>query len=228
MTPKIFIGWDADNAEAYEVCRGSLLEHSGPLSIEPLIQQDLRDRGIYSRPRDHRSTTEFSLTRFLVPYLSDYRGISIYMDPDFLWLDSVHEMLAEIQPLYPVSVVQHRYTPTDTYKKLGKIQWPYPRKNWSSLMVFDCQRLTVLDLERVNSSEASDLHQFRWIPDHQIGSIDPVWNWLEGWYHEPDHGRPRAIHFTRGGPWYQQYRDVEYADLWIKFRDRSVTTKDTP
>lgn len=219
MDFRIFIGWDQENDEAAAVCRHSLQKLSGPLDISLLDQTKLRQQGLYWRGPDVRATTDFSLTRFLVPELTGFTGQAVYMDADFLWLRPIQDMMHSLDPEFAVHVVQHQYQPIESHKKSQVPQWRYPKKNWSSLMVFDCGRVPMLDRYLVNTVDPGHLHQFRWIENQCIGHLDHRWNWLEGWYREPNDGQPWAVHFTRGGPWLESCTDVSYAELWRKHKD---------
>lgn len=226
MELTIYLGWDSREVEAYEVCVHSILQRctndNVELKIVPLIQPHLRSSGHYYRPIDKKAATEFSLTRFLVPALNEFRGTAIFADCDFLFLSDISAVLNEVTPDAAVSVVQHDYRPSETMKMDGAQQFNYPRKNWSSFIVFNCAHPSnrALTLETVNEATPQFLHRFSWLQDSEIGNLPETWNYLEGWY---DGTRSvdelKAIHFTRGGPWFSNMQDVDFADLWIKERD---------
>jgi len=216
----IYIGWDSREPIAAEVCRFSLLKHSSiPLNISFLKQEELREKQLYWRELDKLSSTEFTFTRFLVPYLNNYQGYAIFVDCDFLYVEDIAELLQQIDPKKAVTVVQHDYTPPEGVKMDGKRQHPYPRKNWSSMIVWNCEHPDnkAVDLDAVNSASGQDLHRFTWLKDRQIGSVSPEWNWLVGWYREYRDGFPCALHYTEGGPWFEQYRDCEFAETWLQY-----------
>lgn len=215
---KIFIGYDSREDIAYRVAHHSLMRHSkGGLSVHPIKQAAVRELGIYTRPIDTSATTEFSLTRFLTPYLSCQKdGWVIFSDCDFLYTTDVAEVLDDLDPSMAIYVVQHEYEPSHDIKMDGKKQTRYPRKNWSSFIVFNCAHPDVQALTPgvVNSVTPAYLHRFEWISDQsQIGSLDLDWNFLEGEYPKPEK-TPRVIHYTNGGPWFDEWQDVDYADLW--------------
>jgi len=215
---KIYIGWDPREDLAWEVCRYSLVTRAvkKPIEVIPLVQSDLRSRGIYKRPVDNLASTEFSLTRFLTPSLAGERGFAVFVDCDFLFLEDINNVLNEIDPIKAVSVVKHEYLPKEGIKMDGCIQHTYPRKNWSSLMVFNCEHPTVKKLtpQLVNNAEPSFLHQFKWVDDAEIGSLSIVWNYLEGWY--PSSAIDlKGIHYTRGGPWFEHMKNCDFASEWI-------------
>jgi hypothetical protein len=220
---KIFVGWDSGEPEAYDVCRSSLLRHTDiALDIIPLVQDDLREQGLYRRPPDPLASTEFTYTRFLVPYLMDFQGWALFCDCDFLWTRDVGEVFECRDESRAVLCVQHDYQPTETTKMDGRTQTVYPRKNWSSLMLMNCGHPSSrnLTLDVANTESGAYLHRFQWADDADIGALDPTWNWLEGWDTPSPDGPPGAIHYTRGGPWFDNWRGVDYADLWLAELDR--------
>jgi len=225
---KIFVGWDSGEPEAYDVCRSSLIRHaSTALEIVPIIQQDLRGQILYSREADPLASTEFTYTRFLVPHLVNFQGWAVFCDCDFLWTRDVSDLYACRDDRFAVMCVQHDYQPTENLKMNGQTQTTYPRKNWSSLMLLNCnhpatRRLTV---DRVNTESGAYLHRFQWAKDTEIGALDPTWNWLEGWDIPNRDGLPGAIHYTRGGPWFENWQDVDYADLWLAEYERVKSSK---
>ena len=217
MSCKIFIGWDSREPDAYTVAEYSLRKRASvPLEIFPLKQEELRAAGHYWRALDPLASTEFTYTRFLTPFLAQFQGRAIFCDCDFLWLADIAELLDLVEPAKAVSCVQHRYEPTDKVKMDGAAQTQYPRKNWSSLMVFNCEHPSVrkLTVEAVNAATPAYLHRMQWADDTEIGDLPVAWNWLEGWNAVPETGTPKAIHFTRGGPWFEAWKAVQYAALW--------------
>ena len=134
---RIFIGYDSRENIAYQVAKASLLKHSSiPLEITPIVQNDLRYRGIYQREPDALSSTEFSFTRFLTPYLTGYKGWALFCDCDFLFRGDIAAITDYMDGAKAVMCVPHEYTPTETVKMDGKAQHQYPRKNWSSFVLF--------------------------------------------------------------------------------------------
>jgi hypothetical protein len=103
----------------------------------------------------------------------------------------------------------------------GVAQSIYPRKNWSSLVLYNCGHPAnrALTPALVNSESGAFLHQFRWLEDSLIGAVPETWNWLEGWSAAPANGRPSAVHYTRGGPWFDAWQNVTHGDLWLNERD---------
>jgi hypothetical protein len=217
MTLRVYIGWDRRQVDAYEVARFSLARHASvALDIRPLQLGALRCYGLYWRGEDPLASTEFTYSRFLVPALCGFAGRALYCDCDFLWTGDVGEMLAAAAAAKALWCVQHDYRPPEATKMDGRPQSIYPRKNWSSLMLFECAHPAVRKLTPavVNEASGAYLHRLQWLEDGDIGALPRTWNWLEGWDEGPALGAPKAIHFSRGGPWFRDWQHVEYAELW--------------
>jgi hypothetical protein len=215
---RVFIGYDEREAIAYHVLVASILRHaSAPVAITPLVRSQLA--AIHTRPRGPMESTDFSITRFLCPYLSGYEGVAVYMDCDMLALADIHELLEHMRgPVdTAVWVAKHDYIPRSETKFLGQSQTAYPRKNWSSLILFDNLECRALTPDYVNTSPALDLHRFAWLKDGQIGELPLEWNWLVGEYARNDGAK--NYHYTLGGPWFDGYRACDHAEEW--FRERN-------
>jgi hypothetical protein len=224
---KVFIGWDSRECAAYQVAVRSMLFKSRiDLNIRALLQPELRAMGLYNRPQkkvdnqmidvisDAPMSTEFSLTRFLVPELAK-KGWALYCDCDFLFRRDISELFDLCDDKYAVMVCKNDYKPVDTSKMDGKSQSQYFRKNWSSLMLFNCDHpaMKALNYKAVNNLTGLDLHTFKWLPDDLIGSLPLEWNWLEGW--SDSKVEPKAVHFTRGTPDMPGYENVAYNKEWL-------------
>ena len=158
----------------------------------------------------------------------NYQGWAIFCDCDFLWLDDIEKIFAQRDDKYAVMVVKHQYVPTNETKMDACIQHQYPRKNWSSMVLWNCGHPAnkYLVPEAVNAESGQFLHGFQWIRDHYIGEISHEWNWLVNWHSESKDGRPKALHFTEGGPWMTKYKNCEYADLWNSYyKDLTLQNK---
>lgn len=225
MKIKVFIGYDSrqdysrslqsDKNPPYRVCEASIRQYNNDVEIIPLKLNTLKELGLYYRDVDPLASTEFTYSRFLVPYLSDYKGISIFCDSDFLWNCDIEELLNFYKEDYAVCCVKHDYTPTEGLKMDGLVQAAYPRKNWSSLMMFNCAHKDCknLSVENVNTLSAKYLHRMEWTDDSSIGEIPLTYNFLEGDYiSDEDH---KVIHYTNGGPWHETW-DGLYRENWIK------------
>ena len=213
---KVFVGYDVREDIAYQVCEYSLKKYNSLVEVIPLKQKELREAGTYTRAIDPLSSTEFTFTRFLVPYLADYKGWAVFVDCDFVFVDDVAKLFDKADDRYAVMVVKHDYNPKEDFKMDGCKQLPYPRKNWSSTILWNCGHPANSGItpDIVNSQTGQYLHRFQWLKDDEIGSLDPEWNWLAGWYNEPQDGQPKAIHFTEGGPWFKEYRRCPYHKIW--------------
>jgi hypothetical protein len=224
---RIFIGVDSKEPLAYHVLASSILRRASiPVSLIPLTRASLGR--VYTRPRGNTESTEFSLTRFLVPYLSAYRGLSVFMDCDMLMRVDVLDLWLELlaQPGKALWCCPHDYVPKFLTKFDGHEQTKYPRKNWSSFMVFDNAQCQALTPAYVNSATGLQLHRFEWLPsDEAIGTLSLNWNWLVGEY--PQNANAKNLHFTNGTPCFPAYRDCDHADLWwAEYRELLVPHAD--
>ena len=210
----IYIGYDPRESVAFHTLAHSILRRaSAPISIAPLVQSQLGD--VYRRTRGPTESTEFSLTRFLVPELSAFTGWSLFMDCDMLCRVDIAALMKETerQADKAVLVCKHDYIPKTPRKFLDQVQTRYSRKNWSSVMIFNNARCRALSADYVNSASGLDLHRFAWIDDNAIGQLPLEWNWLVGEYaYNP---AAKIVHFTIGGPYFAAYRDCDYAGEWF-------------
>ena len=215
---KVFVGYDPREDIAYRVCEYSIKARNAGVEVIPLKQSELREAGIYTREPDALSSTEFTFTRFLVPHLMNYEGWALFCDCDFLFQIDVAEIFKQAQNQYAVMCVQHDYTPTEIEKMDGCKQLPYPRKNWSSLILWNCGHPANAGLipQIVNNENNTGqfFHRFQWLLDEQVGPLSHEYNWLVNWYKEPQDGKPKAIHYTEGGPWFDNYKYCEYGYQW--------------
>jgi len=215
---RIFIGYDGVETVAYHTLVQSIIENcSVPVSITPVKQSLLP---MYTRVRDPKQSNEFSFTRFLVPHLCDYEGPALFMDCDMLFRADPKELFDLFDPSKSVQVVKHNYTPKTQVKYLGTIQYPYPRKNWSSVMLFNCghDHCKRLSPDYINTAEGLALHRFHWTHEDCIGELPVEWNHLVGEYEEnPD---VKNVHWTLSGPWFNESRGVEFSDEWRAMNDR--------
>ena len=227
----IYVGYDSKEDIAYRVCKYSILKRSkSNIKITSLKLYELVTKNLYKRDIDPLASTEFTYSRFLVPALNNYNGWAIFCDCDFIFFEDISNILIDIDKSKAVYCVQHDYTPKEKHKMDGQKQTIYPRKNWSSFILFNCSHPSnkKLNLDLVNSETGSFLHQFKWLEDNEIGSLDERWNWLEGWTSNHNNKKPFAVHFTRGGPWFDEWQDVEFASEWIRERDDYLKSKFIP
>ena len=228
---KIFVGWDSREDIAYQSCKQSIIDTASVgVDIVPLKQKILRREEVYWRKKDKLASTEFTFTRFLLPELTNFTGWALFIDCDFIALDDVKKLFDQADDKYAVMCAKHDYTPKQGTKMDGKKQHQYPRKNWSSMMLINCGHPSnaALTTELVNNEEITGayLHRFSWLKDEEIGEISHEWNWLVGWYNEPEDGTPKFLHYTEGGPWFPEYAYCEYANDYYK-NERKFLMKET-
>lgn len=168
-------------------------------------------------------STEFALTRFLVPHMAG-EGWALFMDCDMLVRGNISRLFEEADPSKAVMVVKHDHKPDSDTKMDGQTQTRYARKNWSSVVLFNCDHPSnkELTVERVNSWRGLDLHQFKWLADHEIGELDVRWNYLVGTNTREDCTDPAIVHFTEGLPSMPGRADCEYAKEWFDAREEWV------
>jgi len=228
---QVFVGYDRREDLGYRVTVESLRRTAScPVFVEPIVEPHCRGLGLYARRHEVREdgrtydaisaapmATQFALTRFLLPWIADHRmGWAMFCDCDFLFRKDVAELKALVDPSKAVMVVKHDHRPAAGEKMDGQVQSAYPRKNWSSLMLWNLRHPAVrgLTLTDVNSMRGLDLHQFNWLPDDAIGGLPATWNWLAG-YSDPDPD-PAAVHFTEGTPDMATVKPP-FADEWWSY-----------
>src|SRR5690242_8413262 len=214
---RVFIGFDPREDVAFSVLAHSIHARSSqPVTVTPVMLSQLGE--VYRRARNPLQSTEFSFSRFLTPYLCGYEGWAVFMDCDMLMLDDIAKLWAMRDDRYAVQVVKHVHVPKEETKFLGAVQTKYEKKNWSSVMLMNCARCTALTPDYVNRASGLELHQFKWLEgDHLIGEIPHAWNHLVG-YDAPRRDAS-LVHYTIGGPYFDAYRDCEYAKEWFAERD---------
>jgi hypothetical protein len=206
---KVFIGHDSRQELNSQVCASSLGRYN--IDFEFI---DLKKMGRLGYRREEDGSTEFAYTRFLVPYLSQYKGVALFCDSDFVWRYSPAGLEQYVKD-HPVACVQHpkMEVRSDFKFKDNKNEW-YPKKWWSSLMMFDCSSPDIvknLTLENINNKPASWLHRMEWAAS--IGNIPREYNHLVGYY--PYDKNAIGVHFTDGSPMYHQYKKEDYANDYL-------------
>lgn len=214
----IFIGYDPREAIAYHVCANSIIRHASmPVSLTPLALNLLND---YKETHTDGSN-HFIYSRFLVPHLMDYQGWAIFIDGDMILRDDIAKLWDLRQSDKDVMVVKHDYKTRMKEKYFGAKNEDYPRKNWSSVILWNCnswpnRRLTP---EFVMSATGAQLHRFSWIDDNRIGELPREWNWLPDEFGaNPD---SLLIHHTLGSPCFHEFAAAPMADEW--HRERILT-----
>ena len=231
----VYIGYDPKEDMAYQVLKFSLERiTTKPIRVVPIRLDVVQRMGLYRREFsvmdgqrydtiDGRPfSSDFSFTRFLVPFLNMFEGKALYMDCDMYMRTDVSELfdLCSLD-YYPLWCVHHKHEPDAGRKMDNKVQESYRRKNWSSLIMFNCAHAAHrnLSLDDVNTRAGRWLHGFEWLPDKEadIGRIPEEWNWLDG--HSPEKLEAKNVHFTTGGPWLENWQcrgkvDAKYAVEW--------------
>jgi len=222
---RIFIGYDPVEAVAYHtLCHSILSRSTVPVSITPINRYSLKD--IHTRAIDPKQSNEFSFTRFLVPYLAGYEGPALFMDSDMMLRCDIKELFDQFDGRYAVQVVKHDYEPNDKIKYLGTTQYTYPRKNWSSVMLFNCGHPSNRTLRPhwVDTASGLELHRFTWLKDAEIGELPVEWNWLVGEYVHSDQD-VKNVHWTVGGPYFKEYEHVDFSEEWFAMKAQMVNCK---
>jgi hypothetical protein len=243
MKQSIFIGFDKRHAVAHAVCRHSVMRRlTRPLPVCGIVLDELRAMGLYTRPTEVRPTddghhtqlwdviseapmsTEFAISRFLTPHLARV-GLAAFMDCDILARVNLVKLFEQFDPRYAVMCVKHQHAPVESVKMDGQLQpaendprFPgrYSRKNWSSVMIFNCDHPAneALTVQMINSVPGRDLHAFCWLKDEHIGELAPRWNYLVGHsklYEAQNGDNPSIVHWTDGYPLLKGYENAEYA-----------------
>jgi lipopolysaccharide biosynthesis glycosyltransferase len=211
----IFIGFDPREAVAYHVCTNSIIRHSTyPVSITPLALKNLGD---YTETHADGSN-QFIYSRFLAPFLADYSGWAIFMDGDMLLRDDIAKLWNLRDDSCAVMVVKHDYQTKMTEKYLGSRNQNYPRKNWSSVIMWNCahEKNQILTPLFVQEATGAQLHRFTWLDDSEIGELPREWNWLPDEYGaNPD---AKLLHYTLGTPCFHDFALTPMADEWHRER----------
>jgi hypothetical protein len=215
---KIFIGYDPVESVAWHTMVHSILSRSSvPVAIVPINISNLK--GVFTRERDPKQSNEFSFSRFLVPYLCNYEGFAVFFDCDMMLRTDINELFeyAKRDPMKAIHVVQHDYEPRDHIKYLNTVQYSYPRKNWSSVVLWNCGHPSnrAVSPEFVNTASPMALHRFQWLKDSEIGALDVRWNWLVGDYSDPP-SDVCNVHWTVGGPYFHEYKDADFSQEWFE------------
>ena len=212
---RVFIGFDPVETISYHVLSHSIhARASEPVSIAPLMLSQLN--GVMTRECHELQSTDFSFFRFLVPSLCDFEGWALFMDCDMLVLDDMAELWKLRDDNFAVQVVKHHHVPEETTKFLGNPQSKYEKKNWSSVMLFNNTKCRALTPQYVNTATGLELHRFQWLGDDDlIGDIPHRWNHLVGYDETVAVGDVSNLHYTIGGPYFNEYKDTDYAKEWF-------------
>jgi len=214
---KIYIGFDQRESVAYHTFVQSLIDHASiPLEITPLAMRTLKG---YEEKHEDKSN-DFVYSRFLTPFLNDFRGWAIFADGDMICQKDIKELLDLKDSSKALQVVKHDYKTKANQKYLGNINQDYPRKNWSSVILWNCEhpKHKILTPDFIANQTGKYLHRFSWLEDEDIGELPQEWNWLATEY--PNNEQANIIHYTLGTPCFKDYRETEMADIWLKKHNR--------
>jgi lipopolysaccharide biosynthesis glycosyltransferase len=217
MSLKIFIGYDSREKIAFHVLSQSIIENSSiPVVITPIKLENFRK--FYKRKKGLRDSTEFSISRFLTPYLSNYEGYSLFLDCDFIVKGDIAKLVKFVRKDKNKALwcVKHNHNPNETIKFLGERQLKYNRKNWSSFVIYNNKKCKILTPKFIEKANGLYLHQFKWTKDSSIGSLPKSWNVLVGYDKIPKNFK--ALHYTEGGPYFKKYRNSLGSKYWHYYR----------
>ena len=208
---RLVVGFDQREAIAYHVFVQSVIQNSNnPISFHPLSKKAL---SFYNETHSDRSNA-FTYSRFLTPYLMNFEGWAIYLDGDMVCQEDISLLWKLKDSSKAVQVVKHEYKTKSNMKYLKNINVDYPKKNWSSVIIWNCShpKNKVLAPEFISSSDGKFLHRFMWLDEDDIGEIPAEWNWLATEYSpNPD---AKLIHYTLGTPCFSKYSQSEMSDEW--------------
>ena len=225
---RIYIGHEERELKAYHVAERSARRFG--CDVQPLYEHKLRLQGLFTRPVDTRGgwwdmnssapqSTSFANARFAVPILA-HSGWALCADCDVVFLRDPKELTRYMDPTKAALVVKHVLSDVGGARKMdGQIQTNYPRKLWSSVVLWNCDHAANarLNLQMLNQWPGRDLHAFKWLADNEIGELPPEWNWLVGLQVKPEN--PAIAHYTRGGPWIKDWEGGQHDDLWRKYEE---------
>ncbi len=218
-TINMIVGFDQREAIAYHTFTQSIIEKSSvPVSFTPLAINSLKN---YKENHTDRSN-DFVYSRFLTPYLNNFQGWSIFADGDMICQADIKELWDLRDESKAVLVVKHNYQTKQNIKYLGNMNENYPKKNWSSLILWNCghPKHKILTPEFISNQSGKYLHRFSWLDEEDIGELPIEWNWLAIEY--PINASAKIIHYTLGTPCFKNYKDTDMAEIWINTYKRAL------
>ena len=210
----LYVGYDEREAIAYHVfCHSVIKNTSIPVKITPLVLSQLKE---FNETHQDRSN-DFVYSRFLTPYLNEFNGWAIFADGDMICQADLKELIGMADPNKALMVVKHDYQTKASIKYLGNINENYPRKNWSSVILWNCShpKHKILTPEFVSNQTGKFLHRFSWLDDNDIGELPVEWNWLACEYEK--NTEAKLIHYTLGTPCFKDFRDTDMAEIWYDY-----------
>jgi lipopolysaccharide biosynthesis glycosyltransferase len=210
----LFIGYDPREAIAFYVfCQSVLQNTTVPVKINPLALSQLKE---FNETHEDRSN-DFIYSRFLTPYLSNFKGWAVFADGDMICQGDLKELIEMADPSKALMVVKHNYETKASKKYLGNVNENYPRKNWSSVILWNCEhpKHKILTPTFVSKQTGKYLHRFSWLEDDEIGELPIEWNWLATEYDKNE--KAKLIHFTLGTPCFKDYQNSDMAEIWYDY-----------
>ena len=216
---QIFLGCTSNHKILHEVAANSFKRYTNDIQIRLLHLSALQALGLYWREQDKGASTEFTISRFFTPMLSGFQGWSLFCDNDIISTCDINEILEYADPSKAVLVVKQQQNITSSQKFLGNEQAVYPKKNWSSVVLWNCShpKNRILQAELLNSIHPSFLHQFKWLSDDEIGALPETFNYLakSSKTNTTLTKLPKLIHYTDGGPYFEASRSSEFSEIWL-------------
>jgi len=216
---KIVVGFDQRESVAYHTFCQSIIEHASlPVSFTPLAINTLKN---YQETHTDKSN-DFVYSRFLTPYLNQYQDWAIFADGDMICQADIKDLWDLRDESKALLVVMHDYETKARQKYLGNINENYPRKNWSSVILWNCKhpKHKILTPDFVSSQTGKYLHRFSWLDDKDIGKLPIEWNWLAIEY--PENSEAKLIHYTLGTPCFKAYQNTDMSELWHNTQRRVI------
>jgi hypothetical protein len=225
MKNKVYIGWDPRETQAYDLAKWTIESNSQNVDVQPLKLADIKH--VFNRPIEWRGkqmwcpisqapqSTEFATSRFAIPFLTT--GWALFVDCDIVCLTDINELFKLTDDKYAVMTVKHKQSVSaNEVKMVDQASVYYNRKNWSSVMLINCdheanQRLTVDD---INAWPGRDLHAFKWLKDEEIGELPLEWNYLVDVSDPAKKSEAKLLHYTLGGPWLEGWQARESDQDW--------------
>jgi lipopolysaccharide biosynthesis glycosyltransferase len=214
---KIVVGFDQREAIAYHTFSQSVLEKSSlPVLFLPLSMNTLKG---YKETHNDKSN-DFVYSRFLTPYLHNFEGWAIFADGDMVCQSDIKELWDLRDETKALQVVMHDYKTKFNQKYLGNTNENYPRKNWSSLILWNCShpKHKVLTPDFISNQTGKYLHRFSWLDDEDIGELPIDWNWLAIEY--PNNPKAKIIHYTLGTPCFKDYKNTDMSGMWLEVQKK--------
>ena len=215
----IVVGYDERESVAYHTCVESIISNSSThVNITPLCLKHFKKY----KENHNDGSNEFIYSRFLVPYLFKFKGWAIYIDGDMVCLDDIKNLWDLRDKKFAIQVVKHEYKTKMTKKYFGNNNQNYPRKNWSSVVIWNCEHKDnkCLNPDFVRRKSGAFLHRFKWLSDNKIGELEKLWNWLAIEYdNEP---KAKIVHYTLGTPCFDEFHNTSMSNYWIKYFKKMI------